>query len=315
MQPRQDPLVSVVVPAFNAARTIRASVISALSQTYEHIEVVVCDDGSSDDTLAVLRSIGDPRLRVALHTHNLGPGAARDTAIASAVGEWIALLDADDEWHPTRVSELLQVVNPGEIVFDDLMLCHDGSLLRPIRRVHGDHGFGATRGHPCIVPLPAYIRSERLLIQPLIDAKALRASGIRHSARRFAEDAEFIIHLCLAGMRLHYLPKPLYYYRLTPGSLTADRSARGQMYAMLDGFLSMEGLPPAVRHALEEKCEHLALDEHAYEAVDHLGRGNVLGFLAVLSAHPPALFRILRRLPHRAFYEIHRILARVPARP
>ena len=97
------PAVSVVIPTYNHGETVERAIDSALAQTIRDIEVIVVDDASTDDTQAVLDRIGDPRLTCLRHETNRGGSAARNTGIDHATGEYIALLDADDEWVPTKL--------------------------------------------------------------------------------------------------------------------------------------------------------------------------------------------------------------------
>lgn len=90
-------LVSVVIPSFNYGRFVGDAVESALSQTHPDLEVIVVDDGSTDETQRVLKRFGS-RIRY-VYQNNRGLSAARNTGIRLANGEWIALLDADDVWH------------------------------------------------------------------------------------------------------------------------------------------------------------------------------------------------------------------------
>lgn len=98
------PAVSVVIPAFNRAETIRAAVESVLRQTYGDFELLVVDDGSTDATMAVLAEIDDPRLRPLANPQNMGVSAARNTGIREAHGAWIAFQDSDDEWLPEKLA-------------------------------------------------------------------------------------------------------------------------------------------------------------------------------------------------------------------
>ena len=94
-------LISVVIPTFNYGRFVVEAVASALDQTYTNREVIVVDDGSTDGTRAVLAPYID-RVRY-LYQENQGLSAARNTGIGAARGEWVALLDSDDVWHPRKL--------------------------------------------------------------------------------------------------------------------------------------------------------------------------------------------------------------------
>lgn len=102
------PLVSVVIPAFNAAATLPDAVLSALAQTHQQFEVIIVDDESSDDTLAIAKSFTDERV-VALTIPHGGVCRARNTAIEHARGEYLAFLDADDSWDPEKLERQLEV--------------------------------------------------------------------------------------------------------------------------------------------------------------------------------------------------------------
>src|SRR6516164_8521621 len=99
-------LVSVVIPAFNAATNIRQTLKSVLAQTYQEFEVIVVDDGSSDATSAVVEKFVTKDARFQLvRRSNAGVGAARNTAIRKARGKYIAPLDADDYWFPEKLQK------------------------------------------------------------------------------------------------------------------------------------------------------------------------------------------------------------------
>lgn len=104
------PAVSVVIPAYNAARTLPETLASALAQTHRDLEVVVVDDGSTDDTAAVARDAGDDRVRV-VSVANGGVARARNTGIREASGDFVAFLDADDLWRPTKLERQFEVLS------------------------------------------------------------------------------------------------------------------------------------------------------------------------------------------------------------
>lgn len=108
------PLVSVVVPAYNAQYTLPASIASIEAQTMSDLEIIVVDDGSNDATAEVAQSSGSGRARVITQT-NSGHAAARNTGIEAAQGKYVAFLDADDLWLPDKLEQQLDEIgrNPG----------------------------------------------------------------------------------------------------------------------------------------------------------------------------------------------------------
>jgi glycosyltransferase involved in cell wall biosynthesis len=107
-------LVTVVIPAYNAAATIESTVASVTAQTHRNLEINVVDDGSLDQTAALVTRLiqRDPRIRL-LRKANAGLAAARNTGIECANGEFIAPVDADDVWHPTKIEKQLAVMQRG----------------------------------------------------------------------------------------------------------------------------------------------------------------------------------------------------------
>src|SRR5947209_4924853 len=107
-------LVSVIVPAYNAENFIGETLNSVLAQTYENIEVIVVDDGSRDLTAAIVKNAArrDRRVKL-LRQQNLGVAMARNLAIARSSGEYIAPLDADDIWYPSKIEKQVRSLETG----------------------------------------------------------------------------------------------------------------------------------------------------------------------------------------------------------
>jgi len=104
-------LISVVIPAHNVERYIRETLASVLRQTHPDLEVVVVDDGSTDQTAVIVKSVADQDRRVRLiRTTNLGVSAARNLAISSSQGRFIAPIDADDIWHPEKLARQFAIM-------------------------------------------------------------------------------------------------------------------------------------------------------------------------------------------------------------
>lgn len=104
--------VSVVIPTYDSADTLPRAIDSALAQTHDDLEVLVVDDASTDETPAVVESYDDQRVELLGHDRNCGGSAARNTGIEAASGEFVALLDADDEWHPEKVERQVAALEP-----------------------------------------------------------------------------------------------------------------------------------------------------------------------------------------------------------
>lgn len=101
----KEPLVSIIMPAYNASNTIMESINSVLEQTYTNYEIIVINDASTDNTLNIISNITDKRLVILDLKENGGVARARNTGIIKAQGEYIAFLDSDDTWLPTKLEE------------------------------------------------------------------------------------------------------------------------------------------------------------------------------------------------------------------
>ncbi|MCY7396086.1 MAG: glycosyltransferase [Nocardioides sp.] len=234
------PAVSVIVAAYNAADTIGRALASAQEQTLENIEILVVDDASTDATREVVRRVAeaDPRVRVVQLARNGGPGAARNAGIEAARGAWVATLDADDRYLPTRLEGLLALAaeTGSEMVADNLAL--DGA---PDSR-----GFLLERsGGALEIDVLAFVRSNRGargqgrvslgFLKPVVRASFLADHGVRYPPVRLAEDYFFALGCLTAGATWTVTREPTYRYAVRGTSLTATyRPADVEAVALLD---------------------------------------------------------------------------------
>jgi glycosyltransferase involved in cell wall biosynthesis len=125
------PLISVVIPAFNANATLSCALDSVAAQTYPDWEAIVVDDASCDETALLVERRGDPRCRVIRRSARGGPSVARNDGIAAACGQWVAFLDADDEWLPEKLAAQAAAVaaqpDAGLVICDMRSVYEDGS--------------------------------------------------------------------------------------------------------------------------------------------------------------------------------------------
>lgn len=255
-----SPYVSIVMPVYNGSRTVTEAIHSIQKQTYHNFELIICNDASIDNTRHILESITDRRIHIIHNEVNLGPGPSRDRAIDIARGKWLAFTDSDDTWLPERLEVLLNVADSkhNAMVFDDIMECHDApSRMIPWRPLRGKHAFSKNTSNIIEVPLESYICSKSLLIKPLIRTDFITKNHIRHSSRPDSkepvEDSEFFLKIMLCGMRLLYIPKAMYYYRITPGSATSQIKRITIMRELFEDIASESNHTPAVQLALEKK--------------------------------------------------------------
>lgn len=206
--------VSVVIPAYNAAAFLAEAVASALGQSRPPLEVIVIDDGSTDGSPAIARGVGS-RVRV-ISQENRGAAAARNRGIEAASGEWIAFLDADDLWVPTKLEEQLAFLES-----------HAECAAVYAQMVN----FSADRGTAGL-PQPDVVHSgwlfDRLLVEnfvPLpslvVSAEALRLVGGFDDSLATAEDTNLLLRLALRH-QIGGLARPLLRRRLH-GSNLSDR--------------------------------------------------------------------------------------------
>jgi glycosyltransferase involved in cell wall biosynthesis len=104
--------VSIIIPAFNAAETLAEAVASAVNGSYQHLEILIVDDFSTDDTRKVAAKLAesDPRIQLFLNPENYGVSKSRNLMIARATGEYVAFLDSDDTWEPNKLEFCLQML-------------------------------------------------------------------------------------------------------------------------------------------------------------------------------------------------------------
>jgi glycosyltransferase involved in cell wall biosynthesis len=205
-------LVSVVIPSYNYAHFVTEAVDSALAQTYERLEIIVIDDGSTDDTLSVLAPYGD-RVRY-VYQENQGLSGARNTGIRAAEGELIALLDADDAWHPHKLElqaaylrQHPEVGLVGASLFTDRRLCWPeiGDLsgvaadTYRLEELVGKMRFG---------PSSAVMRR-----------RCLDEVGLFDPTLRCVEDRDLWVRFA-SRFRVAMLHAPLLWYRQHPASLS-----------------------------------------------------------------------------------------------
>ena len=214
---QQQPLVSVIIPAYQAAARIRETLDSVFAQTYPNFEVVVVNDGSPDtEALEVaIRSYGE-RL-IYIRQENRGPSGARNTAIRAARGKYIACLDSDDIYLPEHLARLVPLLEERalDLVYSDSYVTRDG--------VHVGQAFERQPQNPpvtfekliteeCAITTSAVVASR----QAMIDA------GLFDERYRCSEDYDLWVRMSFRGAKMDLLRQVGIEHRLLPDGLASD---------------------------------------------------------------------------------------------
>jgi glycosyltransferase involved in cell wall biosynthesis len=225
------PPVSIIVPCWNAERFVLAAVLSALSQTYPNVEIIVVDDGSTDASLAALERVRD---RITLiSTPNRGACAARNTGLEHSSGEFIKFLDADDFLLPEAIERqvhALGLLGDGEFTVGLMYeLDQETGVILP-QEGAGGHAFGLAG---LLVGTP--VNSCMLYRRGMVEA----IGGWRELPTR--QDFDFFVRMVLAGYLPHEDDVPVYVYRNHSSTFRLSKRRTADDYramvAMYEHFL------------------------------------------------------------------------------
>jgi glycosyltransferase involved in cell wall biosynthesis len=209
------PRVSVVMPAYQAAWSIGASISSILWQSYSDLELVIVDDGSTDATSQIASAFPGP-IRVLRQPENLGVSAARNRGIAEAKGELIVFCDADDIWFGTYLETLVGAVDHGaEIVVANAWLLFPGGIDRQRLLFKGD--FPRPQEQRRAILERNFAHNLAIFPRRLVD----EIGGFPEDRRR-GEEWDFWIRAIFAGHPIALQPKPLALCQWTSTSLSAE---------------------------------------------------------------------------------------------
>ena len=233
------PTVSVIIPCYNHARLLAGAVESALAQTRSADEIIVVDDGSTDDTPGVARRFGSRIIYV--RQDNLGLAGARNTGIRRARGEVVALLDSDDLWRPTFLETMTSVVaqHPGAALYYSgwRYIDAEGRELASwggIKQVSPPEVYRALLRADFLVPSAVILRRSIVV-----------EAGLFDESLRSQEDWDLWIRLARRWACVG-IAAPLVRYRLTPGSLSSNVAVMAAAaFRVVEKHFGRDDGPPA----------------------------------------------------------------------
>jgi glycosyltransferase involved in cell wall biosynthesis len=217
----KSPTVSIIVPAFNVSNYIAEAVASALDQTYSDSEIIVLNDGSEDEPLLKQALTPFSDRIIYLSQKNQGVGAARNTALQVARGQYVAFLDADDVWLPHKLNEQFEFLNSGnyDMVYSDALLIGEspwpeGTTYMDKSPSESDVNLESLLALRCSVLLSTVVVRREMVIK----------AGSFDVDRTIVEDFDLWLRLAIIGARINYQRKILAKYRYRAGSLSSNAS-------------------------------------------------------------------------------------------
>lgn len=218
-----QPLVSIIMPVYNVERYVKEAIDSALGQTYQHLELIIMNDGSTDGTADICRSYTDPRVRFHENAANMGVLRTRNEALKLAKGDYVAWLDSDDISLPTRIEKQVTFLqtNPGHVMCGTLYQEIDGQG-KPLSKNH----FPSTNKD---------LQSFLLLVNGFCNSSTMVHGDLMRQLRfadeyEVAEDYDLWMRLARHG-KLANIPEFLTLYRVHGNNISITKKDR--MFAIV----------------------------------------------------------------------------------
>lgn len=317
------PDVSVIMPTWNAADFVEATVESVLASQHVELELIIVDDASTDNTVEVLKRLArkDSRIRLARARKNSGPSIARNSALQRATGRYVAVVDSDDKIAFNRLKKLVDLADASsaDIVVDNMLeFDEDGERL-------GDASFlkSAAFAKPRDITLADYVRYNHPMkpgdclgyLKPLFRRETLTRLGARYDpALRNSEDYYLVAHLLAQGASMTYTPYTGYFYRRAVGS-TSHRLKPSHTAAWLtaeDAFRDtyLEGLDAPAKRQLKARMRQLKHVDQMVRAIDSIQRHRFGELIEILKNDPRASVFTLSNFAMIAWQKLSRALPR-----
>lgn len=289
------PQVSIVIPAYNTRNYIGETLESAINQSFRSFEIIVVDDGSTDDTHAIVEMFCDRRVTL-LRQANSGIGAARNHAISVARGEYIALLDSDDLWEPDFLNIMVEFLRQNRDV--SIAFCNTrffgvskfaGRTFQEVYPPSPPITFAKLAGEISHVAVAAILRREVFTRVGLFDT---------HESIRGVEDFDLWLRALHSGFRIAPVPNVLAHYRRHAASLSGSESLEKSALYTLSKWRSHASLTADERDAVEKTYSKMGAYVDVREAIRDIHNGDYhqagLSLLRACEYNPKWRYRAAR---------------------
>ncbi|WP_346937783.1 glycosyltransferase family 2 protein [uncultured Clostridium sp.] len=226
-----QPLISIIMPAYNCEKYIEDAINSVIAQTYNSWEIIVIDDGSRDNTISIIEDLSnkDYRIRFYKNEKNLGVSETRNKGISFAKGEWIAFLDSDDMWEDSKLEKQILLSNKvgAEFVFTGSSFINEsGANYKGILKVPEKVNYKELRTHNIISCSSVLVKKKFF-------------KDIRMEKDDMHEDYAVWLRVLRTGVCAYAINEPLLVYRISPNSKSGKKIKTIKMTYKVFRFIGM----------------------------------------------------------------------------
>lgn len=233
------PAASVIIPCYNSAKYLGEAIESVLTQSWPDFEIIIIDDGSTDNTAYVSQSFCDPRVHY-IYQENKGLSAARNTGIRHSSGKYIAFLDADDVFLPHKLEVQLAYLEKhpevGLVAGGYSRIDTEGRVLYEVKPAPGT-----------VFPEDLLVRSSFPIHAALVRQTWVERVGCFDETLPAAEDWDFFCRLALLGCPMHWMDNTVCAYRFVPRAMSTDpeRQTNAQL-RVIEKIFASQSFPPSL---------------------------------------------------------------------
>lgn len=298
----KDPFISVVIPTYNHAHFLKNAIQSLLDQDYQNWEAVIVDNHSTDNTDELIKSIYDPRISLyKIHNHGI-IAASRNKGIDNAKGDWIAFLDSDDLWYPSKLKLLASVITSGEeydVISNDELMVDNRTGVNTILR------YG-----PVVTDYYKFLLIKGNRLSP--SASLVRRSFLNEHSIRFrelegyitVEDYDFWLLLANKGAKFKFVNSVQGVYTIHSGneSIINNRHKKNLMTLLQDHVFGIQTFSKN-KKALWRRVKAMLLFSDAVKLISKRSYLEAIKvFFEGILLSPPGLFvYVNNRLEHKNY--------------
>jgi glycosyltransferase involved in cell wall biosynthesis len=241
--------ITVIIPSYNHEKFISDAINSVLRQTFQNFEILIIDDGSCDNSVEIIQKFNDPRIKFSVNDRNCGAVYTTNKMIELASGEYIALLNSDDVWEPTKLEKQVQFLednkNYGAVFTQANIIKEDGDLLED-----KSHNYGSIFEQPNRTRfewLNYFFNVGNALCHPsiLVRREVYQAVGLYNPLMASLPDFDMWVRVCLK-YEIYVLPEKLVKFRILDNNRNASSATPENIIAcqfeykqILNSFLSL----------------------------------------------------------------------------